>query len=74
MLTSLVALTALLVEPTETESKETLDRFVAVMQAIDDEIDSDPESVNHAPNTLPNTRLDKATAARRPVLKWAPNS
>ncbi len=70
MLTSLVALTALLVEPTETESKETLDRFVAVMQAIDDEIDSDPESVNHAPNT----RLDEATAARRPVLKWAPNS
>ena len=74
MLTSLVALTALLVEPTETESKETLDRFVAVMQAIDDEIDSDPDSVNHAPHTLPNTRLDEATAARRPVLKWAPNS
>ncbi len=61
---------ALMVEPTETESKETLDRFVAVMQAIDDEIDSDPESVNHAPHTLPNTRLDEATAARRPVLRW----
>ena len=65
---------ALMVEPTETESKETLDRFVAVMQAIDDEIDSDPDSVNHAPYTLPNTRLDEATAARRPVLKWQPNS
>ncbi|MXX91970.1 MAG: glycine dehydrogenase subunit 2 [Chloroflexi bacterium] len=61
---------ALMVEPTETESKETLDRFVAVMQAIDDEIDSDPDSVNHAPHTLPNTRLDEATAARRPVLRW----
>ncbi len=61
---------ALMVEPTETESKETLDRFVAVMRAIDDEIDSDPESVLHAPHTLPNTRLDEATAARRPVLKW----
>ncbi len=61
---------ALMVEPTETESKETLDRFVSVMQAIDDEIDSDPDSVNHAPHTLPNTRLDEATAARRPVLRW----
>ena len=61
---------ALMVEPTETESKETLDRFVAVMQAIDDEIDSDPDTVNHAPHTLPNTRLDEATAARRPVLRW----
>ena len=61
---------ALMVEPTETESKETLDRFVEVMQAIDDEIDSDPDSVNHAPHTLPNTRLDEATAARRPVLRW----
>ena len=61
---------ALMVEPTETESKETLDRFVAVMQAIDDEIDSDPDNVNHAPHTLPNTRLDEATAARRPVLRW----
>lgn len=61
---------ALMVEPTETESKETLDRFISVMQAIDDEIDSDPGSVNHAPHTLPNTRLDEATAARRPVLRW----
>ncbi len=61
---------ALMVEPTETESKETLDRFVAVMEAIDDEIDSDPETVNHAPHTLPNAKLDEATAARRPVLRW----
>lgn len=64
---------ALMVEPTETESKETLDRFIAVMQAIDDEIDRDPDSVNHAPHTLPNTRLDEATAARRPVLRWSSN-
>ena len=62
---------ALMVEPTETESKETLDRFVAVMKEIDDEIDSDPDSVLHAPHTLPNTRLDEATAARRPVLRWS---
>ncbi len=65
---------ALMVEPTETESKQTLDRFVAVMEAIDDEIDADPETVLHAPHTLPNTRLDEATAARRPVLRWASDS
>ncbi len=63
---------ALMVEPTETEPKETLDRFVDVMLAIDDEIDSDPETVLHAPHSLPNTRLDEATAARRPVLRWQP--
>ena len=65
---------ALMVEPTETESKETLDRFIAVMEAIDDEIDADPETVLHAPHTLPNTRLDEATAARRPVLRWMSES
>ena len=61
---------ALMVEPTETESKETLDRFIAVMEAIDDEIESDPDNVLTAPHTLPNKRLDEARAARRPVLRW----
>ena len=65
---------ALMVEPTETESKETLDRFIAVMQTIDDEIDSQPDTVLHAPHTLPNTRLDEATAARRPILRWQPKT
>ena len=65
---------ALMVEPTETESKETLDRFVAVMRAIDDEIDSDPEMVLNAPHTLPNSRLDEAGAARRPELRWRSSS
>ena len=61
---------ALMVEPTESESKETLDHFIEVMRAIDDEIDSDPETVLNAPHSLPNTRIDEATAARRPVLRW----
>lgn len=64
---------ALMVEPTETESKETLDRFIAVMQTIDNEIDTQPETVLNAPHTLPNTRLDEATAARRPILRWTEN-
>lgn len=61
---------ALMVEPTETESKETLDRFIAVMRQIDDEVTSDPELVRTAPHTLPVTRLDEAAAARKPYLRW----
>ncbi len=61
---------ALMVEPTETESKETLDRFIEVMRRIDDEIDTSPELLHDAPHDLPNTRLDEATAARRPYLRW----
>jgi glycine dehydrogenase subunit 2 len=61
---------ALMVEPTETESKETLDRFIEVMRQIDDEVTNDPETVRTAPHTLPVTRLDEATAARKPYLRW----
>ncbi len=66
----LIVSEALMVEPTETETKETLDRFIAVMAAIDDEIDEQLEMVLNAPHTLPNSRLDEALAARRPVLRW----
>jgi glycine dehydrogenase subunit 2 len=61
---------ALMVEPTESESKETLDHFIAVMRQIDDEIDASPELIHEAPHDLAVTRLDEATAARRPVLRW----
>ena len=61
---------ALMVEPTETESLETLDRFVTVMRAIDREVDENPQLLQEAPHLLPNTRLDEATAARRPYLRW----
>ena len=63
---------ALMIEPTETESKETLDRLIDVMRRIDDEIDNDPSLLHDAPHDLPNTRLDEATAARRPYLRWRP--
>ncbi len=62
---------ALMIEPTESESKETLDHFIAVMRQIDDEIDSAPELIHDAPHDLPVTRLDEATAARKPVLRWS---
>ena len=61
---------ALMVEPTETESKETLDHFIEIMHRIDDEISSNPDLVTSAPHTLPVTRLDEAGAARRPYLRW----
>jgi glycine dehydrogenase subunit 2 len=60
---------ALMIEPTETESLETLDRFVAVMTEIADRAASDPEALKRAPVTTPVGRLDEAGAARRPDLR-----
>jgi|TARA_B100001964_G_scaffold244044_1_gene324010 glycine dehydrogenase subunit 2 len=63
---------ALMVEPTETETKDTLDRFIAVMRQINKEISSDPDLLHDAPHDTPNTRLDEASAARKPYLRWQP--
>ncbi|HEX2843809.1 MAG TPA: aminomethyl-transferring glycine dehydrogenase subunit GcvPB [Candidatus Limnocylindria bacterium] len=60
---------ALMVEPTETESLETLDHFVEVMQGIAETAASDPEAIKRAPVTTPVGRLDEAAAARRPDLR-----
>jgi glycine dehydrogenase subunit 2 len=60
---------ALMIEPTETESLETLDRFVEVMHDIAKRVESDPASVKRAPVTTPVGRLDEAAAARRPDLR-----
>ncbi len=61
---------ALMIEPTETESKETLDAFIEVMRAIAEEGRADPQLLHDAPHDAPNTRLDEARAARRPELRW----
>jgi len=61
---------ALMVEPTETETKETLDYFISVMKSIAHEAESSPELLHDAPHDTPNTRLDEARAARRPDLRW----
>ncbi|HEX8977255.1 MAG TPA: aminomethyl-transferring glycine dehydrogenase subunit GcvPB [Solirubrobacteraceae bacterium] len=60
---------ALLVEPTETETKETLDRFAGIVAEILREAREDPEVARTAPHTTPVRRLDEAAAARRPVLR-----
>ncbi len=63
---------ALMIEPTETESKEVLDNFVAAMEAIYDEALREPATVKNAPNTLALKRVDEAQAARHPILRWTP--
>lgn len=62
---------ALMIEPTETESKETLDAFIEVMEKIAEEAAQDPEILHSAPHNAPITRPDETTAARNPVLKYS---
>jgi len=59
---------ALMIEPTETESKETLDAFAGAMAHIAEEARTNPELLHAAPHTTPVTRLDEVKAARSPVL------
>jgi glycine dehydrogenase subunit 2 len=61
---------SLMIEPTETESKETLDQFIAALTAIAGEAASDPEAVKSAPCSTPLSRLDEVRAARKPVLRY----
>ncbi|MBI4197671.1 MAG: aminomethyl-transferring glycine dehydrogenase subunit GcvPB, partial [Chloroflexi bacterium] len=61
---------ALMIEPTETEGKETLDAFIDVMLAIATEAQETPALVRNAPHATPVSRLDEARAARQPDLRW----
>jgi glycine dehydrogenase subunit 2 len=63
---------ALMIEPTETESKETLDAFCDAMIQIARETEERPGAVHEAPVTTPVRRLDQTKAAREPVLRWSP--
>ena len=64
----------LMIEPTETESKETLDGFIATMRDIIETAKSDPQSLMDAPKYTVVGRLDETRAARQPDLRWTPNS
>jgi glycine dehydrogenase subunit 2 len=66
----LIVSEALMIEPTETETKETLDAFAEAIEAIALEAQETPELVLNAPSTTPVRRLDEATAARHPCLSW----
>jgi glycine dehydrogenase subunit 2 len=61
---------ALMIEPTETESKEVLDAFAQALRSIRDEALTDPEILHEAPHTAPVGRLDEVRAARQQVLRW----
>jgi glycine dehydrogenase subunit 2 len=63
---------ALMIEPTETESKRELDLFVDAMISIAKEIETDPQMVKNAPYGTRTSRVDEVTAARKPVLRWKP--
>jgi glycine dehydrogenase subunit 2 len=61
---------AMMIEPTETESKDELDRFIETMLKIKQEAMEDPDLVKNAPHETPVKRVDAVLAARKPVLKW----
>ncbi len=61
---------AMMIEPTETESKETLDRFIDVMKIILQEAEKDEDLLKNSPYSTPLRRLDEVLAARKPILKW----
>jgi glycine dehydrogenase subunit 2 len=63
---------ALMIEPTESESKEELDSFIDAMKAIAEECEKEPATVLNAPHNTRLSRLDEVTAARKPVLRWKP--
>jgi glycine dehydrogenase subunit 2 len=61
---------ALMIEPTESESKEECDRFILAMRAIAAEAAADPDLLRHAPHSTRIGRLDEVAAARKPRLRW----
>jgi glycine dehydrogenase subunit 2 len=61
---------ALMIEPTETETKERLDGFADVVRAILEEAAEDPQVAHNAPYSTPVRRLDEAGAAKRPIVRW----
>ena len=70
----LVVEEAIMAEPTETESKQTIDDMAAALLKIAREAEQDPEKLHEAPVTTPVGRLDEAQAARQLVLRWQPSS
>ena len=63
---------AIMIEPTETESKRTMDEFIEALLAINREAKESPDIVRSAPHTTPVKRLDEVRAARQPDLRWKP--
>jgi glycine dehydrogenase subunit 2 len=69
----LIVKEALMIEPTETESRQTLDAFIDVMETIAREARETPDLLHQAPHTMPLKRLDEVQAARKPVVRYCPS-
>ncbi len=63
---------ALMIEPTETESKQELDLFIDAMISIAKEVEEEPEKLTGAPHDTRTSRVDEVTAARKPIVRWQP--
>ena len=63
---------AMMIEPTETESKHEIDQFIAAMISIAKEVETDPQLVKTAPHGTRTSKVDEVAAARKPVLRWKP--
>jgi glycine dehydrogenase subunit 2 len=72
MYVPLVVAEALMIEPTETESKETLDSFIETLEHIDAEAAGNEGFLHDAPFNTPMSRMDETRAARHPHLRWEP--
>lgn len=70
----LIVQEAMMIEPTETESKQTLDAFIAAMKQIDEETQTDPQVILEAPHSTPVKRVDEVLAARSPDLNFYSHS
>ncbi|UCE75146.1 MAG: aminomethyl-transferring glycine dehydrogenase subunit GcvPB, partial [Methanomassiliicoccales archaeon] len=66
----LIVKEAMMIEPTETESKQTLDAFAVAMNTIAKEAKSDPDLVKNAPHAPIKSRIDGVLAARKPIIKY----
>ena len=64
----------MMIEPTESESRQECDLFVDAMRAIAEEAATTPELVKTAPHNTRVSRLDETAAARKPVLRWKPRA
>jgi glycine dehydrogenase subunit 2 len=62
----------MMIEPTETESKQELDLFIDAMRSIAEEVERDPEFVKSAPHSTRTNRVDETRAARQPIVRWKP--
>jgi glycine dehydrogenase subunit 2 len=63
---------AMMFEPTETESRESLDNFIEVMHEIADLAEKDPDKLHEMPTSTPVRRVDQVQAAKHPVVRWQP--